>query len=142
MGNGKIWQIDTYKCTPRAECWKTNFKGRIHLKKEKKKKGDLNENFVCGWGKQFHIDSSCPSIYRPLIIFNYFAISEGQAKSQHMLLIWGLKAAFPKLGNLEASLEVQIGMESWMEKFGNCGIKLTHSTQPDFQQDVFSLELN
>lgn len=53
-----------------------------------------------------------------------------------MLLIRGLKAAFPKLGNLEASLEVQIEVESWMEKFGNRGIKLTHSTQPDFQQDV------
>lgn len=94
-------------------------------------------------GKEFLIDSSCPSIYRPLIIFyNHFSISEGHAKSQHMLLIWGLKATFPKLGNLEASLEVQIGVESWMEKFGSCGVKLTHSTQPDFQQDVFGLQLN
>lgn len=67
-------------------------------------------------GEELLIDSSCPSIYRPLIIFyNYFAISEGHAESQHMLLIWGLKAAFPKLGNLEASLEAQIGVESWME---------------------------
>lgn len=57
-----------------------------------------------------------------------------------MLLIWGLKAAFPKLGNLEASLEVQIEVELWMEKFGNCGIKLTHSIQPDFQQDVVILQ--
>lgn len=94
-------------------------------------------------GEELLIDSSCPSIYRPLIIFyNCFAISEGQAKSQHMLLIWGLKASFPKLGNLEPSLKVQIGVESWMEKFGNCGIKLTHSTQPDFQQDVLGLQPN
>lgn len=57
-----------------------------------------------------------------------------------MLLIWGLKATFPKLGNLEASLQVQIEVESWMEKLGNCDIKLTHSIQPDFQQDVVSIQ--
>lgn len=56
-----------------------------------------------------------------------------------MLLIQGLKAAFPKLGNLEASLEVHREVKLWMETFGNCGIKLTHSTQPDFQQDVVSI---
>jgi len=27
-----------------------------------------------------------------------------------------------------------------MENFGNCGIKLTHSIQPDFQQGVVSLQ--
>lgn len=36
-----------------------------------------------------------------------------------MLLIQGVKSAFPKLGNLEASLEVQIEVELWKEKFGN-----------------------
>lgn len=109
---------------------------RNHSKKESCK----SENFTCGWGKKFLIDSSCPSIYRPLIIScNYFMISKGQAKSQHMLLIWGLKATFPKLGNLEASLQVQIEVESWMEKLGNCDRKLTHSIQPDFQQDVVSI---
>lgn len=141
MGNGKMDKLAHTNANPEHNAGRLISK-RKYIKNKRKKENDWNENFVCGWGKEFLIDSAFPSIYRPLIIFYYFAISEGQVKSQHMLLIWGLKAAFPKLRNLEASLEVQIGVESWMEKLGNCGTRLTHSTQPDFQQDVFSLQLN
>lgn len=107
MGNG---QIGTYKCTPKLAHTnahpKKNVRTLISKRKYIKKKVIWMKILLVG-GEEL-IDSSYPSIYHPLIIFyNYFAISEGQAKSQHMLLIWGLKAAFPKLGNLEASLEVQ-----------------------------------
>lgn len=84
MDNGKMGKLAHTNAHPKQNA------GRLISKRQysKKKKGDLTKNFVCEWGKEFLIDSSCPSIYRPLIIFyNYFAIFEGQAKSQHMFLI-------------------------------------------------------
>jgi len=57
---------------------------------------------LCVVGEKSFIVSSSPFIYCFLITCcTYLIIFKNQEKSQRKLLIQGMKAAFPKLGNLE-----------------------------------------